>query len=275
MSWIAIESNEQLLSISETYKMLGSIYGFGEEHPLRNLCIIGKIDPNSAQFEHFIDAAKQYSLVDEDPEEEANFSVDALAVAIPVSDDILYYFLGNGLKLQDEEFAFRETGKKEIRTSNLRFARYVDMVMDFKSLTDPVLASEEDDVSQYLSEHLRKTSSKKGSDNSRIVNILDDNNLAWEDGDLKTNAIKMIEKLDTLAGNNEFVLNTGNDKYGQFLIEVKGGPEAAYRYIANKTGEDLDYIKKFSDILDKQEITTFFEDMLADNESDLHNLGMV
>lgn len=75
-----------------------------------------------------VDAAKE--AVAEDSEvTESDVQLAEVAVAIPLSSDIISYLAGSGLKLRREDFAYMGSGGEGVRTMSFAFAHYKPTVV--------------------------------------------------------------------------------------------------------------------------------------------------
>ena len=82
---------------------------------------------------NILDAAREAVADSEDVQEE-DVQVSEVAVALPLSGDIIYYLHGSGLKLGNDDFVYRGTGGEGIRTlyfSKLAVASSQDELVDF------------------------------------------------------------------------------------------------------------------------------------------------
>jgi hypothetical protein len=70
-----------------------------------------------------VDAAKEAIAENADLAEE-DVQLSEVAVAIPLSADIIYYLAGSGLKLQREDFAYMGSGGEGVRTMGFAFSHY-------------------------------------------------------------------------------------------------------------------------------------------------------
>jgi hypothetical protein len=74
-----------------------------------------------------VDAAKEAIAENADVAEE-DVQLSEVAVAIPLSSDIIYYLAGSGLKLHREDFAYNGAGGEGIRTMSFAFSHYKPQV---------------------------------------------------------------------------------------------------------------------------------------------------
>jgi hypothetical protein len=70
-----------------------------------------------------VDSAKEAIAEDAEVAEE-DVQLSEVAVAIPLSSDIIYYLAGSGLKLQREDFAYTGAGGEGVRTMSFAFAHF-------------------------------------------------------------------------------------------------------------------------------------------------------
>jgi hypothetical protein len=74
-----------------------------------------------------VDAAKEAIAENADVSEE-DVQLSEVAVAIPLSSDIIYYLAGSGLNLRREDFAYQGAGGEGIRTMSFTFSHYKPQV---------------------------------------------------------------------------------------------------------------------------------------------------
>jgi hypothetical protein len=74
-----------------------------------------------------VDAAKEAVAENADVAEE-DVQLSEVAVAIPLSSDIIYYLAGSGLNLRREDFAYMGAGGEGIRTMSFTFSHYKPQV---------------------------------------------------------------------------------------------------------------------------------------------------
>jgi hypothetical protein len=75
---------------------------------------------NNAQI---LDAAKEAIAESEEVAEE-DVQLAEVAVAIPLSSDMIYYLAGSGLRLQREDFAYLGSGGEGVRSMSFAFAHF-------------------------------------------------------------------------------------------------------------------------------------------------------
>lgn len=93
-------------------------------------------------------------------EEEGDLpKLDQIAICIPLGDDIIYYLLGSGLTVRDEEFAYI-AGKDNVRTSQLTHSRFQARVTD-EDFSEMAIASSDSWLDDFLSKHGRATASQE------------------------------------------------------------------------------------------------------------------
>jgi hypothetical protein len=74
-----------------------------------------------------VDAAKEAIAENADVTEE-DVQLSEVAIAIPLSADIIYYLAGSGLNLRREDFAYLGAGGEGIRTMSFTFSHYKPQV---------------------------------------------------------------------------------------------------------------------------------------------------
>jgi hypothetical protein len=70
-----------------------------------------------------VDAAKE-AIAESEEVAEQDVQLAEVAVAIPLSSDIIYYLAGSGLTLRREDFAYTGGGGEGVRTMSFAFAHY-------------------------------------------------------------------------------------------------------------------------------------------------------
>jgi hypothetical protein len=102
-----------------------------------------------------LDAAKE-AIAEEAEIAEQDVQLAEVAVAIPLSSDIIYYFAGSGLTLRREDFAYMGGGGEGVRTMSFAFAHYRPKAT-FSYFSKLALANS----SAWLDDFLRKEGSGK------------------------------------------------------------------------------------------------------------------
>lgn len=201
------------------------------------------------------------SMADDD-EEVKEPTVSTVVISTQLSSDTLYYLNGGGLLMDIEECALSIDGKIVEVSLNLRSLGRIKM----NDLSKPALTDSEMAVEEYLSLSLKKTGSKKADvQNSRIVRVLDEAGNSWDES--KESTAEMLERIKDSNKGNEFV-SFAEGNLSKFFIEVKNGPEAAIRYIAEKTEMDYDEVKAAPSlvVMTWQEAVDFLQEII---DSDL------
>lgn len=107
---------ERLENLHEALELIESV----DREAFRNLDLFIYGITNNPQI---IDAAKEAIAENADVAEE-DVQLSEVAVAIPLSADIIYFLAGSGLKLHREDFAYAGAGGEGIRTMGFAFAHY-------------------------------------------------------------------------------------------------------------------------------------------------------
>jgi hypothetical protein len=107
---------ERLSKLHEGLELIESV----DREAFRNLDLFIYGITNNAQI---IDAAKEAIAEDADVTEQ-DVQLAEVAVAIPLSSDIIYYLAGSGLTLRREDFAYMGTGGEGVRTMSFAFSHY-------------------------------------------------------------------------------------------------------------------------------------------------------
>jgi len=102
-----------------------------------------------------VDAAKEAIAESADVTEE-DVQLSEVAVAIPLSADIIYYLAGSGLNLRREDFAYQGAGGEGIRTMSFAFSHYKPQVT-LSYFSKVALASSD----AWLDDFLKKEGSGK------------------------------------------------------------------------------------------------------------------
>jgi hypothetical protein len=102
-----------------------------------------------------IDAAKEAIAESEELAEE-DVQLSEVAVAIPLSADMIYYLTGSGMILRDGEFAYLGSGGEGVRSMSFAFAHYKPRVT-LNYFTSLAVASSD----AWLDDFLRKEGSGK------------------------------------------------------------------------------------------------------------------
>ena len=84
--------------------------------------------------------------------DESDVKVSEVAVVVALSADKLYYLTGSGLKLRDEEFAYRGAGGEGIKSDTFTFAHYKPRVT-IHSFTHLALGESASWLDDFLKKH--------------------------------------------------------------------------------------------------------------------------
>jgi len=100
-----------------------------------------------------LDAAREaIAAAYEEEIDESDVEVGEIALAIPLSGDILYYLTGSGLKLRKEWFAYAGTGGEGIRSESLGFSHYKPQVT-VHNFTHMALGDSDAWLDQFLKQY--------------------------------------------------------------------------------------------------------------------------
>jgi hypothetical protein len=110
-----------------------------------------------------VDAARE-AIADDAEVEESDVQLTEVAVAIPMSSDIIYYLDGSGLILRREDFAYMGSGGEGVRTLSFTFAHYKPRVT-LSYFTKLALASS----NEWVDDFLRKEGSGQGASVTKNV----------------------------------------------------------------------------------------------------------
>ena len=111
-----------------------------------DLCLYGL-----TQSESIVDSARE-AIADESEADESDVQLTEVAVAIPLSSDVIHYLTGSGLKIRRESFAYMGEGGEGIRTSTFTFSQFHPTVAasDFSQMSIAMSDSWLDDfLKQY------------------------------------------------------------------------------------------------------------------------------
>jgi hypothetical protein len=274
---VTLEDLEKLGSSLELLRHLG-------EDTVPSLFLYGLVNPKTPIMADFTTAVEEYNEVHD-------VSVDNVVIALELSGDVLHYLLGSGVRLTDEEFAYSSSG--EIRTCSIKWSGDQNAMLSLSNLDRYVLSNSDSWMDRFLklevpesvdqsaeeNKSINRTeeaitpqdegpepaqlphggviapkgsAQKKGADQSQIVKVWAD--VPVEDGwneDKKLELIRQIEDEGLLFEN--FVSWVGGNVTG-YIIQIKGGPEAAFRYISAKTDLDYDDVVKDALVLDGEEL---------------------
>jgi hypothetical protein len=100
---------------------------------------------------NILDAAREAVADSEDVQEE-DVQVSEVAVALPLSGDIIYYLHGSGLKLGNDDFVYRGTGGEGIRTLSFTFSTFKPRAT-FKDFSKLAVASSQDELVDFLQKY--------------------------------------------------------------------------------------------------------------------------
>jgi len=115
--YFATVTAEELLKLREGLDILSKLEDTREM--LRDIYIYG-ISSDMA----ILDAAKEAIAAEsEERISEENVQLSEVAIAIPLSSDIVYYLTGSGLKLNREEFAYTGEAGEGVRELGFQWAR--------------------------------------------------------------------------------------------------------------------------------------------------------
>lgn len=113
------------------------------------LCIYGLTQDPS-----ILDAAKE-SIAEENEIQEGDVELSEVAIAIPISADLLHKITGSGMKLTREEFAYMGSGGEGGRSLSFAFAHYKPNVAA-SSFTQMAIASSTSWLDQFLTQYGNK-----------------------------------------------------------------------------------------------------------------------
>jgi hypothetical protein len=139
---------ERLSKLHEGIELIESV----DREAFRNLDLHVYGITNNPQI---IDAAKEAIAEDSDVAEQ-DVQLAEVAVAIPLSSDIIYYLTGSGLTLRREEFAYMGSGGEGVRTMSFAFSHYRPKVV-LNYFSKLAVASSVNDLYDFL----RKEGSNK------------------------------------------------------------------------------------------------------------------
>lgn len=251
--------SKKLEALEITLGMLRKVIEF-ESFPI--FYMVATLDPkHNGEIESLY--VEELKSMAEDDDKVEKVKINKVAVAIQLSSDTLYYLNSGGLLLDSEQCSLAIDGKIVDVVLNLRSLGRIKIDdLDKPMLTDSEMATEE-----YMKNSNKKASSLKKADpkNSRIVRVLDESGNTWDES--KESTLEMLERIQDSNKGNEFV-SFAEGELSRFFIEVKNGPEAAIRYIAQKTDMDYDEVKASPSftVMSWQEAVDFLQEII---DSDL------
>ena len=100
-----------------------------------------------------LDAAREaIAATYEEDIDESDVEVAEVAVVITLSSDKLYYLTGSGLKLRNEEFAYRGVGGEGIKSDTFTYAHYKPQIT-IHSFTHLALGESASWLDDFLKRH--------------------------------------------------------------------------------------------------------------------------
>lgn len=139
---------ERLSKLHEGLELIESV----DREAFRNLDLHIYGITNNPQI---VDAAKE-AIAESEEVAEQDVQLAEVAVAIPLSSDIIYYLAGSGLTLRREDFAYMGSGGEGVRTMSFAFAHYRPKVV-LNYFSKLAVASSD----AWLDDFLRKEGSGK------------------------------------------------------------------------------------------------------------------